>query len=97
MYRRREHLSTDLRIQLCDSLILFKLNCADNVFGECLLARTKKLIQRIQNAYVRFPIPRRAHISTYIHNNSLLNMLSRRTPHFLALLRSSSPISLRQA
>lgn len=88
LYRVREYLNTDLRITLCDSLILSKLNYVDNVFGGCLLVRSKKLIQRVQNACIRFcfPIPQRAHISPYINKHGFLNMSSRRNFHFATLL-----------
>lgn len=88
LYRLREFLSVDIRIKLCESLVLSKLNYADNVFGECLLARTKKMIQRIQNACARFcfPIARRAHITPFLEQNNLLNMTARRNLHFASLL-----------
>lgn len=88
LYRMRDYLSVDLRIRLCDSLILSKLNYADTVFGECVLARTKKLIQRIQNACTRFcfPIPRRSHVTPYLNEKGFLNMSARRSLHFATLL-----------
>lgn len=88
LYRIRECLSVDMRIKLCDTLILSKLNYADVVFGGRLLARTKKALQRIQNACARFcfPIPRRAYISPYLNKFNLMNMHSRRHLHFATLL-----------
>ena len=88
LYQVRQYLSVDLRVHLCESLILSKLNYADTVFGECLLARTKKLIQRVQNACARFcfHIPRRAHVTPYLNANKLMNMESRRLLHFSSLL-----------
>lgn len=88
LYKIRQYLSTELRVYFCESLILSKLNYADTVFGSCLLARTKKLIQRVQNACARFcfPIPRRAHVSPYINRSGLLNMDSRYKYHFASLL-----------
>jgi hypothetical protein len=61
LYRVRDYLNIEIRIKLCESPILSKLNNADTVIGECLLSRTKLMIQRVQNACARFclPIPRR--------------------------------------
>lgn len=88
LYKIRNYLDVDTRIHLCESLILSKLNYADTVIGGCLLVRTKKIIQRIQNSCARFcfTIPRRAHITPYLNSNNLLNMESRRALHFASLL-----------
>ena len=88
LYRIRQHLSTDLRIHLCETLILSKLNYADTVVGERLLVRTKNLIQRVQNACARFcfTIPPRSHVTPYLNLGNLMNMKSRRELHFGCLL-----------
>ena len=88
LYRVREYLHVDLRIRLCDSLILSKLSYADPVYGECLLARTKRVIQRIQNACARFcfPIPVRGHVTPYLVHHSVMSMANRRRLHYATLL-----------
>ncbi|CAK1582606.1 unnamed protein product [Parnassius mnemosyne] len=88
LYNIREYLSEELRIQLCESLILSKLNYADIVMGECLLARTKLVIQRVQNACARFcfRIPRRGHVTPFLNQSKLINMKSRRSVHYSCLL-----------
>ena len=88
IYKVRQYLSEELRIYLCESLILSKLNYADTVIGECLLSHTKKLIQRVQNACARFcfTIPPRTHITPYLNKSNLMNMASRRSLHFACLL-----------
>ena len=88
LYKIRNYLDVDLRIRLCDSLILSKLNYADTVFGPYLLNKTKRTIQRIQNACARFcfPIPRWSHVSPYLNGNKLMNMAERRTLHLATLL-----------
>lgn len=88
LYRIRQHLSVDLRVHLCESLILSKLNYADTVVGERLLARTKSLIQRVQNACARFcfSIPPRCHVTPYLNSSNLMNMKARRDLHFGCLL-----------
>ncbi|KAM3967916.1 cytosolic thiouridylase subunit 2 [Aphomia sociella] len=40
LYQMRDYLDVDLRIKLCESLILSKLNYADTVIGECLFGYT---------------------------------------------------------
>jgi hypothetical protein len=88
LYRIRQSLSVDARIKICEALVLSKLNYIDAVFGGCLLARTKKILQRVQNACVRycFTVPRYSHITPYLSQNKLLNMASRRVLHFANLL-----------
>lgn len=88
LYGIRDFVDVATRLKLCESLILSKLNYADTVTGGCLLARTEKMLQRIQNACARFcfPIPRRAHVTPFLNQNQLLNMSARRTLHFASLL-----------
>lgn len=88
LYRVRDYLNTEMRMKLCESLILSKLNYADTVIGECLLTRTRLLIQRVQNACARFcfPIPHRAHVTPYLNNFRLLRMEVRRGLHLASLL-----------
>jgi hypothetical protein len=88
LYRVRDYINVETRVKLCESLILSKLNYADTVFGGCLLGRTRKLVQRIQNACARycFPVPRRSHITPVLNRNDLLNMSARYTYHFASLL-----------
>lgn len=88
LYSIRDYLSVDLRKQLVDSLILSRLNYCDTVYGPCLLSRTEKLIQRIQNACTRFcvKIPRRSHVTPFINENNILKMAARRKLHMSSLL-----------
>lgn len=80
LYRFREFLSELLRIRLCDSLILSKFSYADTVYGPRLLARTARIIQRVQNACARFifKIPPRTHVTPYLNKASILKMSLRR-------------------
>lgn len=88
LYRIRKHLSTNVRIKLVESLVLSKFNYAAAVYGPRLLARTKALIQRVQNACTRycFNVPPRSHVSPYINQGKILNMASRRYIQFATLL-----------
>lgn len=88
LYRVRPYLSVDLRLTLCESLILSKLNYADVVYGPCLLSRTERLIQRVQNACARFcfQVPARAHVTPFLNQANLIKMSARRQLHFATLL-----------
>lgn len=48
LYRIRPYIKTEVRIKLCESLVLSKLNYADTVYGPCLYAKTQRLLQRVQ-------------------------------------------------
>uniref|UniRef100_A0A1E1WD62 Uncharacterized protein n=1 Tax=Pectinophora gossypiella TaxID=13191 RepID=A0A1E1WD62_PECGO len=88
MYQIREYLSTPIRIKLCDSLVLSKFNYMDAVYGPRLLARSQKLVQRVQNACARFcfKIPPRTHVTPYINKARILKMKYRRQYHFATLM-----------
>lgn len=88
LYRVRPFVSVDVRISLCESLVLSKLNYVDVVFGPRLLSKTEKLVQRVQNACARFcfNVPSRAHITPFLNKANLMKMKSRRQLHFATLL-----------
>lgn len=88
LYRIRPYLSEEIRIRLCETLVLSRLNYCDVVFGPCLLSRTEKLIQRVQNACARFCfyVPSRAHVTPFINASNLLKMAARRKSHLAAIL-----------
>lgn len=88
LYKIRNYISTDLRIILVDSLVLSKFNYVDSVYGPRLLSKTSRLVQRVQNACVRFcfDVPQRSHITPFLVNSNILNMKHRRDLHFASLL-----------
>lgn len=53
-----------------------------------LLEKSKRLLQRVQNACCRFcfNVPPRSHISPFLNNASMLNIASRSKLHFACLL-----------
>lgn len=65
-----------------------KLNYADTVFGACLLARIRGLIQPLQNACARycFPVLRWAHATSFLNNANLSKLETCRQLHFAVLL-----------
>jgi len=88
LYKIRPYLSTDVRITLCDTLVLSKLNYADTVYGSCILGRSEKLIQRVQNACARFcyHIPPRSHVTPFLNKGNLMKMSARRKLHLASLV-----------
>lgn len=88
LYNIRQFISEELRIQLVESLVLSRLNYLDAVIGPRLLARTQRLIQRVQNACARFcfKIPPRSHVTPFLNQHSILRMKARRKLHLACLL-----------
>lgn len=88
LYKMRPFIKEELRIQLVETLVLSKLNYMDIVTGPRLLAKTKKLIQRVQNACARFcfSIPPRAHVTPFLNKHAMLKMMHRRKLHLASLL-----------
>ena len=88
LYRIRDYLSVDVRVHLCDSLVLSKLNHCIVVYGPCLFQRSQRLIQRVQNACARycFKIPPRTHVSPYLRRAKILNMRDRQKLYLASLL-----------
>lgn len=81
LYRIRSFISIDVRIKLCETLVLSKLNYCLGVYGPCLYKKTERIVQRIQNACARFcfPIPPRSHVSPFLNKSNLLKMQYRLT------------------
>lgn len=88
LYKMRDFLSVELRQMLCESLVLSKLNYCDVVIGPCLLAGSKKLIQRVQNACARYcyKVPARSHVTPFLNTHNCLKMEARNELHFASLL-----------
>lgn len=89
LYGIRKYLTVKVREILTESLVLSQFNYADIVYGPRLLSVTKKSIQRVQNACVRFcyDIPKRSHITPYLNERKLLNMENRRKSHLAYTVR----------
>ena len=88
LYNIRPFLSTDLRIRLCESLVLSKFNHCLAVYGPCLLKKSLSLVQRIQNACARycFSIPPRTHVTPFLNSSNMLRMEGRIKMHLAGLL-----------
>lgn len=88
LYNIRACLSQELRVVLCESLVLSKLNYCVTVYGPCLRQSSQRLIQRVQNACARycFYIPPRTHVTPYLNNSRMLKMETRQKFYFACLL-----------
>jgi hypothetical protein len=88
LYKIKPYLSQNIKTLLCESLILSKFNYCDSVYGPCLLVRTAKLIQRVQNACARFcfEVPPRAHVTPFLNSDNIVKMEARRRLHLATLL-----------
>lgn len=88
LYKIRKYISIQVRVTLCDSLVLSRLNYAISAYGPCLLKKTQRVLQRVQNACVRYcyNVPPRTHVTPYINNAKLLKMKNRQDLYFANLL-----------
>ncbi|CAG9786786.1 unnamed protein product [Diatraea saccharalis] len=82
-----------INIETLDALnskwkLYHKVNYCDTVYGPCLMSRTVRLIQRIQNACARFcfHVPPRTHVTPFLNTANLLKMEARRKLHLATLL-----------
>lgn len=83
IYRHRKILSQDVKISLCESLVLSHSNFCDVVYTPFLGCEDKRRIQVLQNSCLRmiFGIRRRQRISHKLNDVKWLNMASRRQYH----------------
>lgn len=90
LYKIKFFLNEEVRLRICESLILSRLNFGDVVIGSCLLSSSKRIIQLIHNTCSRFryKVPSRTYITPKINNAVLLNMQSKRTLHLEGLFHT---------
>lgn len=84
----REVLSSDIKLLLCDSLILSHLGYCDIVYWPALLDRDRTTLQRIQNACIKFSFNLRKfdHISERFLESKWLNLDERFKYHLACLV-----------
>lgn len=87
LYPHRKVMSSNLKLQLCESLILSRLSYCDSVYGPALLANDSGRLQRVQNSYFRFSFGIRKfdRISYKIREMGRLRLESIRRLHLLTL------------
>lgn len=86
----RNILDSDIKLLLCESLVLSHANYCDYVYGPCLNLSEKYKLQKIQNICVRF-VTRSSfyeHITPHIRELKLLKLNERRFVHFTSLLNN---------
>lgn len=88
LYNFRSYISQDLRVLLCEALVLSRLNYCISVYSGCLKKSSQKLIQRVQNSCARycFRIPPRTHITPYLNKFGILKMEARQKLYLACLM-----------
>lgn len=97
LYPHRRYLSREVKVHLCDSLVLSHFDYCDNVYGPCLDAVDIRRIQKTQNSCLRFiyGIKRPHRISYKLCETNWLNMYNRRQLHmacfFMKIIMNKTP------
>lgn len=88
LYVHKDFLSTDIKLRLCDSLILSHLAYCDTVFWPALLQNDRDSLQKIQNCCLRFCFNLRKfdHISAKFKESNWLNLSERFQVHLACLI-----------
>ena len=79
----RDKLTTDVKLKLCDSIILGYLSYCDVVYWPALLSKDKVRLQRLQNSCLRYSYNLRKydHISDKLTDSKWLNLDERFRVH----------------
>ncbi len=87
LYRFKNLLSTNVKLKLCDSLILSLFNYCDYIYFN-ISGILKQKIQRVQNSCIRFSysLKKFDHISSSFTKSGWLGMNYRRTIHGLCMV-----------
>lgn len=90
LYNSRKLLPKEMRVTLCESLILSQFNYCDVLYNMCIVQTDAVRIQRIQNSCLRliFGIRKFQHISHKLPEVNWLNMKDRRILHSMCLFHS---------
>lgn len=90
LYPHRSYLSAGVKLQLCNSLVLSKLNYCSQVFSPCLDSETRYKIQKLQNSCLRYAygIRKYQHVSHKLIVAGWLNMSQRFAIQELCLYHS---------
>lgn len=97
LYQIGRILPVSAKITFADMLVLSIFNYCDCVFGPFLTERNKRMIQRVQNASVRYclSIPRREPTSHHINNIGWMRMNERQELHLacfvLGIVKNKRP------
>lgn len=100
LYMHKDDLNTDVKLRLCDSLILSHLAYCDIVYWPTLLNRDKETLQKIQNSCVRYSYGLRKfdHISETFQKTHWLKLNERYHVHMACLVhkinKNETPVYL---
>lgn len=89
LYHFKDLLSTRIKVQLVETLILSIFNYGDCIYGPCLNSVNKRRLQVVQNCCVRFAcnVPVREHITPYFKEINMLQLDKRRFLHYACLIK----------
>lgn len=87
LYIHKDILKTDVKLMLCDSLILSYVTYCDTVYWPAITNKDKESLQRLQNACLRFSYNLRKfdHISSKFKHSNWLNLDERYRVHMACL------------
>lgn len=97
LYQHRHMFARKLKIILCNSLVLSRLDFCDSIYGPCLTYVDKQRIQKLQNSCLRFVFGIRKYqrVSFSLKIAKWLNMEDRRFYHSVSLyydiIKNKSP------
>lgn len=96
LYIHKDYLSTEVKLKLCDSLILSYISYCDTVYWPALLNIDKQTLQKIQNACVRYCYKLRKfdHISVKFRETHWLNLDERFQIHMSCLIYKIANLKL---
>lgn len=88
LYMHKDILTPELKLKLCDTLILSSLSYCDTVYWPALLKKDQESLQNIQNSCLRFSLNIRKfdHISHRFHETNWLNLNERYQLHMACLV-----------
>lgn len=88
LYMHKEYLSSEVKLKLCDSLILSTLAYCDVVYWPALLKKDQESLQKIQNSCLRFCYNLRKfdHITEKLQQSKWLTLYERYKLHMACLL-----------
>lgn len=88
LYILKDLLSTDVRLQLCNSLVLSGLGYCDVLYWPALTLKNKISLQRLQNYCIKFCYNLRKydHVTTLYTRSGWLNLDERFKLHFASLI-----------
>lgn len=88
LYFHKDSLSSEVKLKLCDTLILSNIAYCDTVYWPAILNKDKESLQKVQNSCIRFTYGLRKfdHISAKFRESNWLNLEERFQLHLACLV-----------